>query len=121
MSECAKVRQPPAQSIAPFSVPLPRPSEADRAQGALWDAQLLATRIPSYGRDFIVRFVAGVARKNEGVAIEARSTTVNGLPGLVLLVEGSVLQTLAFEIHDGLLSAIFTVRNPEKLARVVMQ
>ncbi|HEY5957881.1 MAG TPA: RNA polymerase sigma factor SigJ [Polyangiaceae bacterium] len=75
---------------------------------------------PIFGRSNILRFLAGIARKNAGTpTLEASTAAVNGLPGLVLSSEGHVVQTLAFEFDDhGILRAIFGVRNPEKLAHV---
>jgi RNA polymerase sigma-70 factor (ECF subfamily) len=75
---------------------------------------------PIFGRSNILRFLAGIARKNAGTwRLEARRVDVNGLPGLVLTSEGHVVQTLAFEFDDrGILRAIFGVRNPEKLGHV---
>jgi RNA polymerase sigma-70 factor (ECF subfamily) len=40
---------------------------------------------------------------------------VNGLPGLVTLEQGDVLQTTALEIQDGKVVAIYVTRNPDKL------
>ncbi|HMA95093.1 MAG TPA: hypothetical protein VKP30_20520 [Polyangiaceae bacterium] len=78
-----------------------------------------AVLTPIHGRDAIVRFMADLATKNGGrVPFDARAATVNGLPGLILSVGGVVIQTLAFEICDGSLSAIHAVRNPEKLVHV---
>jgi RNA polymerase sigma-70 factor (ECF subfamily) len=47
--------------------------------------------------------------------VTLRSATVNGLPGL--LVEGAdgLIQTVAFEIADDVIKAIYVVRNPDKL------
>lgn len=77
-----------------------------------------ATR-PVLGRDRIVRFVAGVLSKSYKCStIQSRPAQINGLPGVVLSVNGKVLQTLAFDIRDGALDAIYAVRNPDKLGHV---
>jgi RNA polymerase sigma-70 factor (ECF subfamily) len=77
-----------------------------------------ATR-PIVGRDRIVRFLVGAAKK--GLAnkqFELRPVSINGLPGLVLLANGQVVQTFAFELQDGQVEVIYIVRNPDKLTRV---
>lgn len=76
---------------------------------------------PIFGRESIVRFISDIARKNvDHPPFEAHSSSVNGLPGLVLSVGGAIIQTLAFEIRDGSLAAIFAVRNPDKLGHVAL-
>lgn len=44
---------------------------------------------------------------------------INGLPGLVTLEAGNVLQSTAFEIADGRIVAIYMVRNPNKLRHLM--
>ena len=40
---------------------------------------------------------------------------VNGLPGFVTIEQGHVLQTTALQIDDGKITAVYVVRNPDKL------
>ena len=49
-----------------------------------------------------------------------RATSINGLPGLVVSdQDGTVIQTLAFEIDaHHLISAVYVMRNPDKLQKV---
>ncbi len=70
---------------------------------------------PIYGRDKILRFFAGVARK-EGMPPPGSwvPTTVNGLPGFLLRLPHGV-ETVALEIHGDQIRALYLVRNPEKL------
>ena len=72
-----------------------------------------------YGADKILRFLAGITRKNPALlTVQARPATVNGLAGLVLREEDGAIDTFAFE-HDGSrIVAIYIVRNPEKLRHV---
>jgi RNA polymerase sigma-70 factor (ECF subfamily) len=44
-----------------------------------------------------------------------RSGFINGLPGFVTLEADGELQTTALEIEDGKITAIYVVRNPDKL------
>jgi RNA polymerase sigma-70 factor (ECF subfamily) len=74
---------------------------------------------PIYGAEKILRFLAGVARKNPGLpAMEWRTATVNGLAGFVMREEDGAIDTIAFESRDGRIVAIYVVRNPEKLRHV---
>jgi len=74
---------------------------------------------PIRGADRILRFFAGVARKNPALAaIAARPATVNGLPGFVLRETDGSIDTMAIEHHGGRIIAIYMIRNPEKLQHV---
>jgi RNA polymerase sigma-70 factor, ECF subfamily len=74
---------------------------------------------PIYGADKIVRFLAGVARKNPALQdIEARAAVINGLAGFVLREPDGAIATLAIERRDGRIVAIYITRNPEKLTHV---
>ena len=46
------------------------------------------------------------------------SARINGQPGLVLAADGKVFQTMGLEIEAGRIAAVYTVRNPEKLAGI---
>ena len=64
-------------------------------------------------------FFASVSQKAEAQApMQVRETTVDGLPGLVVVQDGEVMHTMAFEIDDGRITAIYVVRNPDKLRHV---
>lgn len=77
-----------------------------------------ATR-PIYGRERIVRFVEGVMRKFPFTSEhQVRITQVNGQTGVIIVRGNSVEQTVAFEIENGQLSAVYSVRNPDKLPRL---
>ncbi|HSN26013.1 MAG TPA: sigma-70 family RNA polymerase sigma factor [Kofleriaceae bacterium] len=67
---------------------------------------------PIYGRDKIARFFDGVRTKN--VPTQITPARINGLPGYVFHVNGEP-ETIAFEIHDGAITRIYGVRNPDKL------
>ena len=43
---------------------------------------------------------------------------INGLPGFVTIEGGEILQTTALEIEDGRVTAVYVVRNPDKLGDV---
>jgi RNA polymerase sigma-70 factor (ECF subfamily) len=60
-------------------------------------------------------FVAGVVRKGWTAEMGVRFEIINGLPGLIMSGPGGLVQTTALEIEDGLVKAIYVVRNPDKL------
>ena len=72
---------------------------------------------PIEGRDKIIAFLLGIRKKSplpEGT--EYRPILVNGLPGfLIIRPEGTIEQTLSFEVQDGVVRRIYAVRNPDKL------
>jgi RNA polymerase sigma-70 factor, ECF subfamily len=71
------------------------------------------------GADKILRFLAGIARKNPSLpAMQWRAATVNGLAGFVMREEDGAIDTMAFEHREGRIVAIYVVRNPEKLRHV---
>jgi len=45
--------------------------------------------------------------------------SVNGWPALLIRLGGDIDSVLSVRVDDGLVSAIYTVRNPEKLSRMV--
>jgi RNA polymerase sigma-70 factor (ECF subfamily) len=78
-----------------------------------------ATMNPVFGLENAVRLVLGIKKKwpapDDTVARLAR---INGAPGIVLSHHGVVFQTMGLEIVDGRIAAVYTMRNPEKLARL---
>jgi RNA polymerase sigma-70 factor (ECF subfamily) len=71
---------------------------------------------PIYGRAKIVRFAEGVRDKRPPLTSVER-VRINGLPGFVLHSEEGP-ETIAFEVRDGLVAAIYAVRNPDKLGHL---
>jgi RNA polymerase sigma-70 factor (ECF subfamily) len=75
---------------------------------------------PIHGADRVARFVLGVFKKfplSSGARIYEE--TVNGGPGFVIEDAGKPIQTMAFEVEDGRIAAVYVVRNPDKLRRLV--
>jgi RNA polymerase sigma-70 factor (ECF subfamily) len=71
------------------------------------------------GADRVAAFIAGVARKGWTDEMSVRFETINGLPGLLLSGPNGLLQTSSFEIEDGVVKAIYVVRNPDKLRHLL--
>ena len=57
----------------------------------------------------VLRISSGCSGSATGVP-----TRVNGLPGFVLH-DGDTVETLALEIREGRIVALYSVRNPDKL------
>ncbi|MET9956783.1 RNA polymerase sigma-70 factor [Streptomyces sp. NPDC006339] len=72
-----------------------------------------AARAPVVGVDQVVRVLARI-----GATVSLRPAQVNGYPALTLRLGDTVDTVLAVRIEDGLITGLYAVRNPEKLARV---
>jgi RNA polymerase sigma-70 factor (ECF subfamily) len=72
------------------------------------------------GAERAARFLVGTARKGLSGGATLRSATVNGLPGLIVEGADGLIQTVAFEIADDVIRAIYVVRNPDKLKHLSM-
>ncbi len=71
---------------------------------------------PTVGFDAVMKlheYLADHFRKNGSKLV--RAGFVNGLPGFITLEADGELQTTALEIEDGKVTAIYVVRNPDKL------
>lgn len=74
----------------------------------------IAARNPILGADRVVRFLLGVRRKNYTQA-RLEQVTVNGGPGFVLRLGDHVSGLYAFAARAGRITAVYVVRNPDKL------
>ncbi len=74
---------------------------------------------PVSGADKVGKLMAvGLAAAREmGLTMEI--VHVNGWPALLLRLGGEIDSVLSVRVDDGLVSAIYTVRNPEKLSRML--
>ncbi|WP_127792630.1 RNA polymerase sigma factor SigJ [Agromyces sp. LHK192] len=72
-----------------------------------------AVRRPVLGPDHVSRFLAGTVAKRPGMTVDLRGTA----DGLALVAaEGGVVDTvMVFEVEDGRITRIWTMRNPAKL------
>lgn len=78
-----------------------------------------AALAPVVGADRVARLFLGLLKKAAG-GLEVRGVRVNGQPGLLATIDGQIVQVQTFDIVEGRIAACFVVRNPEKLARVVV-
>lgn len=72
---------------------------------------------PIYGAGKVVRFLTGIAHKNaaRGRLMALEPAEINGEPGLLLYIDSALDAVLTAEVADGRISAVYIVRNPEKL------
>ncbi|WP_243060004.1 RNA polymerase sigma-70 factor [Nocardioides sp. SR21] len=70
---------------------------------------------PILGSDKVARFLAGAS---VDVPVTLEIAYVNGAPGIHILVDGNVETVVSAVLEDGLITGLYAVRNPEKLARV---
>ena len=71
------------------------------------------------GADRAARFLVGATRKGWRDDFTLRFAAINGLPGIVVDAPEGPVQTAAFEIVDGVIRALYVVRNPDKLRHLV--
>jgi RNA polymerase sigma-70 factor (ECF subfamily) len=67
------------------------------------------------GADRSARFLIGAARKGWRDEYTLRYAVINGLPGVIIDAPEGPIQTSAFEIEDGVVRALYVVRNLDKL------
>ncbi len=73
---------------------------------------------PIFGADKVMRFTAGVIRKfgpADGFTLEPAE--ISGAPGYLLRTADGLHSALTVEVDDDVISAIYLVRNPDKLMR----
>ena len=75
---------------------------------------VLAARNPILGADRVARWFFGVmAKAPAGFAVEPGE--VNGLPGLVMRVDGAIYGVMAIDVRDGRIQNVYIQVNPTKL------
>ncbi len=71
------------------------------------------------GADRVARLLVEATRKRPGAwwrdDFTMRFATINGLPGVIVNAPEGPVQTAALEIEDGVIQALYVVRNPDKL------
>ncbi len=81
--------------------------------------RVLSALRPIHGADRVARFLFGVLKKFPlGVSARVLEETINGSPGFYVEEAGRPIQTMAFDVRDGRISALYIVRNPDKLSRL---
>jgi RNA polymerase sigma-70 factor (ECF subfamily) len=74
---------------------------------------------PIYGADKIARFILGLARKfYAGAELASTMVDINGRPGMLLRTDGEFFGAVTIESDGSRISALYVVRNPDKLGRI---
>ncbi|MGK5549189.1 sigma-70 family RNA polymerase sigma factor [Streptomyces sp. URMC 127] len=78
-----------------------------------------AARRPICGSENVARFAQGIVRRFDPLSMRVVVRDVNGAPGIVSvdLAHGRVL-VIAFAVHEGRITEVYAVANPEKLRHV---
>lgn len=80
--------------------------------------RVVAFRNVVRGMDRVLRLFQGLARKSAYRPQLLRIVMIDGLPGFVSIDRGEILQTTALEVRDGRITALYIVRNPDKLRHI---
>ena len=76
----------------------------------------LARREPTHGAERVARFLIGLFRRAQKEGTYGQPALVNGQPGAVVYdAEGRVASVFALDIADGVVQAVRSVVNPDKL------
>lgn len=72
------------------------------------------------GAERVARFLVGVARKNpRRDRTSVMAARINDAPGLVVVIDGRIDQTMSLALDaGGAIAGVYVVRNPDKLVRV---
>jgi RNA polymerase sigma-70 factor (ECF subfamily) len=76
-----------------------------------------AARRPIVGSEKVVRLLTSLSRQLVGT-VEAEFVLLNGEPGLLLVIDGRVDLAVGANLTGDRVSAIWLVRNPDKLHRL---
>ncbi|WP_435770211.1 RNA polymerase sigma-70 factor [Nocardioides sp. SYSU DS0651] len=73
---------------------------------------------PITGRDKVLRWMFGVMTKQAETVMTLDVAEVNGAPGVLILAGGELDVVASVRVDDGLVTEIYFVRNPAKLAHL---
>jgi RNA polymerase sigma-70 factor (ECF subfamily) len=76
-----------------------------------------AARVPIVGAGKVARVLA-IGLRTIAATGSLEPAQVNGYPALILRLNGEVDTVIAVRIDDGLITGLYAVRNPEKLAHM---
>jgi RNA polymerase sigma-70 factor (ECF subfamily) len=79
--------------------------------------QVAAALKPLYGAVKVARFVLAI-QSNFLSAARAELAEVNGQPGIIIWTGSDIHSVMMFNIVDGYVQAIYSIRNPEKLKQL---
>jgi RNA polymerase sigma-70 factor, ECF subfamily len=79
--------------------------------------KVVAALKPIHGAQKVARMLLAIRRKWL-LNYVSRLVEINGQPGIVQYLDGNIHSAMTFEIIDGCIQSIYSVRNPEKLKQV---
>jgi RNA polymerase sigma-70 factor, ECF subfamily len=79
--------------------------------------KVVAALKPIHGAQKVARMLLAIRRKWLLNSL-SRLVEINGQPGIVQYLDGNIHSAMTFEIIDGFIQSIYSVRNPEKLKQV---
>ncbi|CAM5337843.1 RNA polymerase sigma-70 factor [Streptomyces aurantiogriseus] len=78
-----------------------------------------AVRRPVHGPDKVARLVIGLFAKGVRMGeLDLRFGTYNGMHSVAVLIDGVLDQVTSIEVRNGVVTAVYCVRNPHKLTAV---
>ncbi|MCF8611851.1 RNA polymerase sigma-70 factor [Gordonia sp. HY285] len=78
-----------------------------------------AARRPVEGADHVARMIAGLFAKGTQLGeLGFRATVVNSMPAVIVSIDGVVDNVTCVEVVGEQVTAVYTIRNPEKLGRL---
>jgi RNA polymerase sigma-70 factor (ECF subfamily) len=79
--------------------------------------QVTAALKPLQGNQKVARFLWAIQQKWLCYAT-SRLIEINGQPGIIYVMHGTVYSAMTFELVDGRIQSIYNVRNPDKLKQI---
>ncbi|MEV0064267.1 RNA polymerase sigma-70 factor [Nocardia sp. NPDC050718] len=76
-----------------------------------------AALAPVVGADRVAALLAG-SMPRIGATMTVTPVPVNGHPALILRLDGTIDTVIAVRVDDGLVTGLYAMRNPDKLARI---
>jgi RNA polymerase sigma-70 factor (TIGR02957 family) len=74
---------------------------------------------PVFGRDRVARLLLGFARQGDELGLQVRLAEINGQAGAVVFTsDGSPFSVIALDIADGVVTAVRSIVNPDKLRHI---
>jgi len=74
---------------------------------------------PLAGRQPVMRLLVGLLRRGRRIGASLRLAWINGQPGAVFYdAEGRVISVIELEVAEGVVQAIHSVVNPDKLGHI---
>ena len=71
---------------------------------------------PLFGIPVVTKFLLGVIRKKQLKSLSYQPVTMNGQPGILLLLDGKKDTLVSLDVEGEKISQIFFVRNPDKIS-----